>query len=379
MVLALAAMTGTLAPSLSAQRVMSSVDVSGTGVWYADSIRSTGTSLAPAIRLDWPSATISASFSVSRLGGGGSSLQGALAPSVFTPSIGPLSAELAGSFGGSSHHDGTKTGAAMGITRAYASFARTGAFAGFGLGGTWDGALWRRVRQAEAGVWLERNALTALATASPVVVEDTLRYTDTQLALRYPTSAFEVGLTAGLRSGMVGAEIGGTSRTWGSLTGMVWVSPRMAIVANAGTYPIDFTQGYPGGRFISLSLRIASRGTRPLPRGEVAAQSLGERVAHAATPAGVTEFLIRKDAGSSRTIRVQARAASSVEINGDFTRWQPARLMRGVDGWWSVSLPVAPGTYQVNIRVNGGAWLAPPGLLTTTDEFGGVVGILVVE
>ena len=375
-----AAMTSTLAPKLSAQRVMSSVDVSGTGVWYADSVRSTGTSLAPAIRLDWPNATLSASLSMSRLGGGASSLQGTFAPSLFTPSIGPLSAELAGSFGGSSHNDGTKTGAAMGISRAYASFLHGGAFAGFGVGGTWDGALWRRVRQTEAGAWFERNEFTALATVSPVVVEDTLRYTDTQFALRYPTSAFEVGVTAGLRSGMVGAEIGGTSRTWGSVTGMVWFSPRMAIVANAGTYPIDFTQGYPGGRFISLSLRIASLGTRPLPRSETASQSSADRALLAPTPpTGATELVVRKDAGTQRTLRVNARTARSVEINGDFTRWQPVRLTRDADGWWSLSLSIPPGTYQMNIRVDGGAWLAPPGLLTATDEFGGVAGILVVE
>ncbi|MGE5100766.1 MAG: glycogen-binding domain-containing protein, partial [Deltaproteobacteria bacterium] len=74
-----------------------------------------------------------------------------------------------------------------------------------------------------------------------------------------------------------------------------------------------------------------------------------------------------------------APSATAVELNGDFTHWQPVRLARGTDGWWTITLQIAPGTYQVNIRVDGGPWVAPPGLLTSTDEFGGIVGILRIE
>jgi len=38
-----------------------------------------------------------------------------------------------------------------------------------------------------------------------------------------------------------------------------------------------------------------------------------------------------------------------------------------------------PGKYQINLRMNGGKWIAPPGLLSMLDEFGGSVGLLVVE
>src|SRR5689334_12638395 len=96
------------ASALSAQRVVSSVDVSGTGIWYADSIRSAGSSLSPALRLDWSRATLAASGNVSQLGSGGLSLQGGVAPSVFTPSVGQFAMELAPSFGGSTHRDGTR-------------------------------------------------------------------------------------------------------------------------------------------------------------------------------------------------------------------------------------------------------------------------------
>jgi hypothetical protein len=33
----------------------------------------------------------------------------------------------------------------------------------------------------------------------------------------------------------------------------------------------------------------------------------------------------------------------------------------------------------MNIRLDGGAWIVPPGLLTSTDEFGGLVGLVTIE
>jgi hypothetical protein len=46
---------------------------------------------------------------------------------------------------------------------------------------------------------------------------------------------------------------------------------------------------------------------------------------------------------------------------------------------WSVTLPINTGKYEMNIRINGGPWTVPPGLLSMLDEFGGSVGLLVVK
>jgi hypothetical protein len=45
---------------------------------------------------------------------------------------------------------------------------------------------------------------------------------------------------------------------------------------------------------------------------------------------------------------------------------------------WELNVPVAPGWHQINVRVDGGPWMAPPGIPTTHDSFGGDVGLLVV-
>jgi len=41
-------------------------------------------------------------------------------------------------------------------------------------------------------------------------------------------------------------------------------------------------------------------------------------------------------------------------------------------------LPLERGTHQFNVRVDGGSWGVPPGIGTAPDDFGGVVGLLVI-
>jgi hypothetical protein len=367
----------------SAQRVTSSVDISGTGVWYADTIRSAGTSVSPAVRVDWSRATLGATATLSKLGGG-TSVQGDLAPSVFTPSVGPAALEFAGALGGSTHEDGSRTGQLLALGRLHLAAADHGAWIGGGAGRSWDGVTWRGVRQAEMGAWAERDAFTALATVAPVVVDDTIHYTDLQTAVRAPFGAYEIGVTAGVRAGASGPAVGGSSRAWGIVSGLAWISSRLAVVAAAGSYPVDFTQGYPGGRFVSLALRVASADARVASR-PIASRSAGHAVDDTrrddTRAAGVRAFqvLTPRIGDPLRQIRILAPSAGSVELTGDFTNWQPIALSRGQDGWWSVVRPLAPGTYQLDVRVDGGRWRAPPGLLTSRDEFDGVVAILTIE
>jgi 1,4-alpha-glucan branching enzyme len=93
----------------------------------------------------------------------------------------------------------------------------------------------------------------------------------------------------------------------------------------------------------------------------------------------VAEFTARRGAGDAVTVRVKAPGASVVEINGDFTNWTPVQLVPVGDGSWRSTLPLKRGKYQMNLRINGGAWIVPPGLLSIVDEFGGTVGLLVIE
>jgi len=93
----------------------------------------------------------------------------------------------------------------------------------------------------------------------------------------------------------------------------------------------------------------------------------------------VLNFTLGTDAAGSRTFRVRAPTAHRVEVTGDFSGWLPVPLARNTDGWWTAPARLAPGTQQIAVRIDGGAWLVPPGLQALADEFGGVVGLLTVK
>ena len=75
---------------------------------------------------------------------------------------------------------------------------------------------------------------------------------------------------------------------------------------------------------------------------------------------------------------IRVPSARSVELSGDFNGWHALRLREVRPDVWEATLALSPGTHRVNIRVNGDAWTAPPGLASTNDEFNGTVGLLVV-
>jgi 1,4-alpha-glucan branching enzyme len=82
--------------------------------------------------------------------------------------------------------------------------------------------------------------------------------------------------------------------------------------------------------------------------------------------------------GERKTLRIRAPAAKSVELMGDITDWAPVRLHLVEPGLWETELELPPGVHRVNIRVDGGPWVAPGGTRVERTEFGGSVGILVV-
>jgi 1,4-alpha-glucan branching enzyme len=88
---------------------------------------------------------------------------------------------------------------------------------------------------------------------------------------------------------------------------------------------------------------------------------------------------VARDTADRLTIAIRAPHAERVEIAGDFTRWAPLTLERLPGGWWQLRVPTRAGTHRVSVRVDGGRWLAPPGLPPVLDEFGGTVGLLVVQ
>jgi hypothetical protein len=54
-------------------------------------------------------------------------------------------------------------------------------------------------------------------------------------------------------------------------------------------------------------------------------------------------------------------------------------MSRLADDVWESVVPATTGSHLVNIRVDGGSWIVPPGLVPKSDDFAGSVGVFVIE
>lgn len=360
------------------QQKEGAIDIGGVSLRYADTLNATAAAITPEFRLDWPRFTLQGSGTVSQFRSGGWSTQGELSTSIFTPRAGPFLGELSGSLGGSAHQDRTRTAQSIANARLHFMRANLGGFVGGGGGLTWDGYGWGKLIQAELGGWARYQSGVVQLTLSPVSINDSIKYADGQLSSSWASARIDLQGLVGTRRGRVLPAIGSSGKSWGSLTAAFWITPQIALTASGGAYPVDLTQGFPGGRFISLALRFAS--ARKYSEPKLRIDSAGFQPA-AAVNAGsdLGGFSVERHPGGLVVLRVRAAGARTVEVSGDFTSWVPVRLQPSGDGSWITTLAINPGKYELNMRIDGGKWLVPPGLLALSDEFGGTVGILVIE
>ncbi|MEP6762700.1 MAG: hypothetical protein ABJB66_00250 [Gemmatimonadaceae bacterium] len=75
---------------------------------------------------------------------------------------------------------------------------------------------------------------------------------------------------------------------------------------------------------------------------------------------------------------VDAPNATSIELMGDATSWTVANLYKSNDGRWRAELKIPAGANRLQVRADGGEWIAPPGLPLGNNDFGSPVGLLLV-
>jgi hypothetical protein len=368
-----------VARASQAQKVESTLDVGGAALRYADTLTTGAATITPHLVADWGSEFIDASGTYSHFTSGGWSTQGSLSASRFIPINHAFFGEVGGFAGGSTHNDGTRTGEVIANGRLHLTRDKSEFFLGFGGGRTWDATAWRSLLLGEVGASIGSGPTSALVTISPTMVNDSIKYADTQASLSWKGEAVDLGALLGFRLGDQLTTLSANVKSWASASAVFWMTPRIGLALGGGNYPVDPTQGFPGGRFVSLSVRLA-QGRRPSQRpNEQSGREFPLPDLAPSTAPGVTGFVAARDVGDAVTLRVNAPGARQVEISGDFTNWVPAQLAPAGGGWWSITIPIKNGKYQMNVRVNGGQWTVPPGLLSIADEFGGTVGLLIVE
>ena len=370
-----------------AQALSTTLDVGASRVRYADSVLASALTVTPGASVNADRGALDAYASYSQLRAGGWTSQGSLRGSAFTPVSNARLGELYGSAGGSAHDDGTRTGELLALLRGHVLTVHRGASLGMGGGRTWDGVAWRNIIEGELGFWSRMGEDVLMnATLRPTIVDDSVRYADSEISAQWTRNRLELAASAGARAGSRSRGTTASASTWGSVNIVAWLTSTLAFTGGVGSYPVDLTQGFPGGRFASLALRMALGRERPpvasAPAG--AAPGIATETETARTDDRVIrlvdDFAVGTPAGKAKTlsIRVHAPSARSVEINADFTDWSPVNLVAMPAGWWMVTLPVRGGTHQVNVRADRGSWEVPPTLTVMRDEFGGTVGLLVV-
>jgi hypothetical protein len=208
-------------------------------------------------------------------------------------------------------------------------------------------------------------------TVSPTSIGESTRYTDIESALQLNSGSLELVASAGLREWSGSST--GSNTAWGMGSAAYWLGRHVAIVASAGTYPADYAQGLPQGTYGSLGLRLATA------RPGMATPKLGAQLLAADGRRRAPVLGVRRRSADNVTLTLTAAGAGKVEIMGDFTGWTPVALTQTGTDRWAVTLPIQSGSHRMNVRIDGGAWGVPPGMASLSDEFSGLVGLLVIE
>lgn len=208
------------------------------------------------------------------------------------------------------------------------------------------------------------SALTLASSATSCRRES--RLTDLEGAVRWEHRLVEFTVRGGQRFGER-VDVMPESRSWASAQAAVWISSQLAAVAGGGREPAQPTRGLPARAFASLGVMLAYW---PIPRGAVLV----------ATPASlVRAFELRPAGVALQRLTARIGGVESVEIMGDFTDWAPVQLVRRGRDQWELLIPMSPGVHQINMRIDGGKWIAPPGVPAIKDDFSGEVGVLVIK
>jgi hypothetical protein len=175
---------------------------------------------------------------------------------------------------------------------------------------------------------------------------------DAAVVLGVELPLFDMRATLGRRSG---DDI--VSQTWYRLEAVLPVAEAASVVFTTVRHPADAVLGLRGSRELTLGLRVAlpdeaRRNAEPL-RVEVVRES---------------DLLVR--------VVFVLPGGARARVMGEMTGWQPVELEptgRGKFVGWFLS---GAGTFRVNVSLDGGPWIAPPGMPRVEDGFGGLVGLL---
>ena len=355
---------------LAYPQVRATIDVGASAVRYDGFLASGAAALTPAFTWDGARGALTLRGTYLRFESGNRSLQGSVRGSIFTGPEGGWHGELSASAGASSYAGFASFWHALGDLRLHRGGERRGVWIGATGGRTAFGTTFptRPVFAASIATWLRSDQVTMLVSAHRAFVGDT-QYSDIDLTLRAQRERLALETLVGARFLSRGAGRG----LFGEGSVILALTERLALVVSGGAYPTDPIRGSIAGRYVAASMRIRlhSVPTRDPPRLTSRSGANGE------ASAPVTLAVRPQRDGLVRLV-VQGPVSHLVEIAGDFSEWQPVPLRQTAAGTWETILAIPRGVHRINVRVSGGAWIAPTGTTRVRDDYEGEVGIFVV-
>lgn len=210
------------------------------------------------------------------------------------------------------------------------------------------------------------SSLSSSSTATATDCRRQSRFSDIEGSVNWAYGWLELTGQAGYRFGD-SYDVTPDSRRWAAGTAVLWVTDRVAAVMGGGRIPANPSRGLPARNYANFGLMLSYSS---IPRTTVPVAPM--------TIAAIKDFEVRPLATGTQKITVRVGGVETVEVMGDFSDWTPLVLMRRGRDLWDITLPVTTGVHEINLRLDGGPWLAPPGLPTRRDSFSGDVGLLVV-
>jgi hypothetical protein len=341
---------------------------------YDGFLPSGAAAITPALRLERAWASLSARGTALRFESGNNSLQGALAASVYAPLSRRWRTEVAGTVGGSRYETFAEFWHALGRGRLHLIDRQHGFWVGASAGRTSYGTGSGAVLSGEGGGWMRLADISLTLSLSATQVGDTV-WSDIEGFARWQRGPLSLDGNTGVRTLSDGAGSG----LYAEITGTYALNDRLALVVGGGRYPTDPIRGSIAGRYATAALRLRLTGEDEPP---------AERVARAAVDPGSAadgnvrvRFDLAYVRGTAGTFEITIRApvAQSVEIMGSFTDWEPVAVQADGSGNWRLRWPLTSGVHRINVRIDGGDWIAPAGTTTMPDDFGGIVGVFVIR
>ena len=357
-------------------QVTANVEAGISDVQYDGFLASGAASISPTMRWEHPRGRgfLSLRATYLQFESGRRSLDGSANASWFTPLARHWRGELGVTAGASDYANIASFSHGQADARLHLMDRDRGGWIAATVGGSSFGGGPRPVTVVAVGAWLLRADRTLFVSLDRSFVGDTA-YTDLRSSARWRSAGIVL-------EGIVGARVwsrGGGRGMFGEGSATVRLGRQAALVVSGGRYPTDAVSGSIAGRYITAAVRL---GTIAVRRPRAPALPTGPHASGSNGSANITATRLEIQARQDDEVRLTlyAPGATAVEISGDFTDWRPVPLSRNpasADAWVA-SFRMSPGMHRINVRRDGGPWMAPGGTIRTADDYDGEVGVFIL-